>query len=208
MHLDKTQTLLLSESARSSWAATVEELGFALAPACTPQHARYLGFELDVDGRERELAKQVRRVEDWVRWAAGLPSGVGLRVVRYGMYCHSILRYWLALLSPTEALRHAERRWAAIVVSSPMHAVPLEDFAPAALGGIGKVFPTCDTTHVSAIKSFLPRSQVFGDLVKWWDVAHSREDVALRWMGTRPEERRALGHLLRSVAGCCGCRAS
>lgn len=152
----------------------------------------------DADGQEHDLAKQTRRVvrTQRVRWAVGLPSGVGLRVVRYGMYCHSILCYWLTLLSPTEARRRAERRWAAIVFTAPMHAVPLEVFGPARLGGVGTVFPTVDTTHMAAVIGFLQRSQVVDDLTGWLDLAHSHGDVALRWMGTLPVESRALGHLL------------
>lgn len=146
------------QRARSEWAAAAARLGFALAPARTSVHARYLGFQLGVDGEERDLELQSRLVEDTVRWAAGLPSGTGLRVVRYPMYCHSILRYWLAIAPPTAALRRAERCWAAIIFAAPMRSVPLEGLAPVKAGGVGTVFPAVDDMHIDAAVGFLRRT--------------------------------------------------
>lgn len=53
----------------------------------------------------------MRRVEARVRWLTGLPSATGLRIARYTMFGHAILRYWLTLLPPAVELRKAERRW-------------------------------------------------------------------------------------------------
>lgn len=50
LHPAKTQALLLNESSRAAWAAAARGPDFALAPAPTPTHARYLGFQLGIDG--------------------------------------------------------------------------------------------------------------------------------------------------------------
>lgn len=130
LHLATTQALLLTARARAAWAAAVSEPGFVFAPASTPSHAKYPGFQLHTDGEECDLSQQMQRVEARVRWIMSLPSGTGLRLARYAMYGHSILRYWMTLLPPHAVLRQAESRWAAMVFAAPMNAMPLEIFSP------------------------------------------------------------------------------
>lgn len=102
----------------------------------------------------------------------------------------------LALASPTAELTRAERRWAAMVFAAPMHSMPLEVCAAAKTGGVGTVFPRVGTTHVSAAIGFIQRTHVLGRLERWWDTAHSRDKVVLRWMGTQAMASRSLAPLL------------
>lgn len=89
----QTQVLLGSRRAWEAWAVAAADPDFVLAPAGTLRCARNLLLQLAVHEEEPDVSLQFRRVEAWIRWIAGLPSGMCLRLDRHSRYALSVLRH-------------------------------------------------------------------------------------------------------------------
>lgn len=127
-------------------------------------HAKCLGFQLGVGGEEvgRRAILPCSRVEERVRWLARLPSGTGLRAVRYSRRRDSILPYWLTLL-PTSGARSADgQRQFARLLWTPCRWRCFPRPRPATWA-----CSTRTAAHAAMALGFLHRSRAFEGFVRW-----------------------------------------